>query len=123
MELQVDLDHFKSINDPLGHSAGDLTLSDFAAQPRSVVRERDLVGRYGGEEFVVVFRATTVADAGGVLSRLRDSCLTSSLAPLTFSAGIARVEESYGEHEQAGELPVKAADDLMCEAKQPDGTG
>ena len=113
----IDLDHFKSINDTLGHSAGDLTLSDFAAQLRSAVRERDIVGRYGGEEFVVVFPATAVTDAGRVLTRLRDSCLTSSLAPLTFSAGIARVEESDGEHEQAGELAVRAADALMYEAK------
>ena len=67
----IDLDHFKNVNDTLGHDAGDTVLASFAAHLRAGVRDRDMVGRLGGEEFVVVFPATTIESAYDVLSRLR----------------------------------------------------
>ncbi len=113
----IDIDHFKSINDTLGHDAGDSTLADFAAHLRVTVRDRDIVGRFGGDEFVVLFQATSVRDACAVLDRLRESWAASSLLPLTFSAGITSVARSGGEPEQAGHQALTAADALMYTAK------
>lgn len=113
----IDLDHFKAVNDSLGHEAGDVVLSTFAAHLRAGVRDRDIVGRYGGEEFVVVFPATTPESASAVLGRLRVSWLASSLAPVTFSAGIAIVADSDGQEGPIGPIAVRAADALMYEAK------
>ena len=52
--ILADLDHFKAINDEYGHSAGDTALQAFADACMSTVRSTDLVGRYGGEEFIIL---------------------------------------------------------------------
>jgi diguanylate cyclase (GGDEF)-like protein len=113
----IDLDEFKTINDTLGHDTGDKTLSDFAAHLRGAVRDRDIVGRYGGDEFVVLFPAQALDDVCAVLHRLRESWSASSFPPITFSVGVARVAESDSEPERAGQLAMRAADALMYEAK------
>jgi diguanylate cyclase (GGDEF)-like protein len=56
--LMIDIDHFKSVNDELGHPAGDKVLRGVAASMASVIRDRDLAARYGGEEFSVIFAST-----------------------------------------------------------------
>lgn len=61
--LIVDLDHFKDINDTFGHPAGDQVLKQFADYARSILRETDLIGRVGGEEFCLVLQNTD--DIGG----------------------------------------------------------
>ena len=65
----VDLDHFKQVNDRHGHDAGDRVLRGFAELAQSVTRAEDIVCRYGGEEFVLLFPG---ADAAQAASRLRD---------------------------------------------------
>lgn len=67
----IDLDHFKPINDTYGHAAGDVVLEEVAAVLRRSVRRSDIIGRYGGEEFVVVFPETTVDEATVVAEKLR----------------------------------------------------
>jgi diguanylate cyclase (GGDEF)-like protein len=69
--VMVDLDHFKELNDRLGHQAGDLFLSATAAALRGVLRPSDVLGRYGGEEFIVLLHSASVADAFRVGERLR----------------------------------------------------
>ena len=67
----IDLDLFKPINDTYGHEAGDVVLEGVAAVLRQSIRRSDIVGRYGGEEFVIVFPETTVDEATAVAEKLR----------------------------------------------------
>lgn len=67
----LDLDHFKPINDTYGHDAGDSVLEKVASVLRESIRRSDIVGRYGGEEFVIVFPETTVDEATAVAEKLR----------------------------------------------------
>ena len=69
--LLLDIDHFKKINDSYGHPAGDIVLSAFADRLRSEVRANDIVGRWGGEEFLVIMPRTDLAGALEVAERLR----------------------------------------------------
>ena len=84
----VDLDHFKRVNDEFGHHTGDEVLLAFGSAMRSVVRGSDLVGRFGGEEFVVILSSQVGADS--FLERLRGKWIETRPLPITFSAGIAR---------------------------------
>jgi diguanylate cyclase (GGDEF)-like protein len=61
--LMVDLDHFKRINDVYGHQAGDVVLRVVAATIQRLMRPEDVVARYGGDEFVVIARGTTLRNA------------------------------------------------------------
>lgn len=67
----LDLDHFKSVNDRFGHDTGDRVLQQFAARLQGVVRETDLLVRWGGEEFVVLLSHTDPADAPRLAERIR----------------------------------------------------
>lgn len=67
----IDLDLFKPINDTYGHEAGDVVLEGVAAVLRQSIRRSDIIGRYGGEEFVIVFPETTVDEATAVAEKLR----------------------------------------------------
>jgi len=67
----IDLDRFKAINDRYGHAAGDRVLQEFATMARNSIRATDILGRWGGEEFVLVLPNTTLAVAVGMLDHLR----------------------------------------------------
>src|SRR5690606_22034017 len=69
--LMIDMDHFKSINDSLGHSVGDLVLMHVSAQCREELRETDIIGRFGGEEFVIALPDADASDARAIAERLR----------------------------------------------------
>ena len=71
--LLIDLDHFKSINDRFGHAAGDKVLQIFAKTALANLRQNDLVGRLGGEEFTVVLADASIDNAYLVADRLRNS--------------------------------------------------
>ncbi|MFM2070896.1 MAG: hypothetical protein RLZZ623_1159 [Actinomycetota bacterium] len=91
--LMLDIDHFKHVNDVEGHPAGDRVLREFANRLRSVVRLDDIIGRWGGEEFIVIAPQTEVDGALALGERLRavvaaqpfdlgDHCI-----PITVSVG------------------------------------
>ena len=67
----LDADHFKNINDTYGHPTGDEVLREISERCRQTLRANDILGRYGGEEFVVVFPETKLDEAGAVAERLR----------------------------------------------------
>jgi diguanylate cyclase (GGDEF)-like protein len=69
--LLADVDHFKKVNDTHGHLTGDAVLRTLAAEMRQQVRESDLVGRFGGEEFVILLAGTTAEEACQVAERVR----------------------------------------------------
>jgi len=79
----LDLDGFKTINDRHGHAAGDRALTDLARQWRAALRTSDILGRHGGDEFVLLLPATTATGTEVVLERLRSG------SPLPWSAGVA----------------------------------
>jgi diguanylate cyclase (GGDEF)-like protein len=107
--ILLDLDHFKGINDNFGHAAGDEVLRAFGRVLRGAVRARDTVGRFGGEEFLIVLAPAEGADA--ILRRLRAQWLTIRPFPVTFSAGIAA---SAGDPDET----LSLADQALYRAKE-----
>jgi diguanylate cyclase (GGDEF)-like protein len=96
----IDLDHFKSINDRFGHAVGDQLLQRFAAALRTTMHAKEIFGRYGGEEFLVLFPDSTMDEARASAERLRnavrdqrmrveeqDVSVTISLGLSTYEAG------------------------------------
>lgn len=73
--LMMDLDHFKAINDTHGHQVGDRVLVEFAAKVQSRLRNKDLLGRFGGEEFVLLLPNTPREAALQVAERIRAACV------------------------------------------------
>jgi diguanylate cyclase (GGDEF)-like protein len=112
-----DLDHFKRLNDTHGHEAGDRALRLFARTLRSSVRSEDLVCRFGGEEFVVVFPSRTAAEAGAVLRRTQEELLVA-----TAKGNVPGFTVSYGvaDSHQAGTLEelLRVADLHLFQAKR-----
>jgi diguanylate cyclase (GGDEF)-like protein len=92
----LDLDHFKQVNDQHGHRVGDEVLVRFAMVAREVLRQTDLIGRWGGEEFMVLLPDTDPAQLGLIgLDRLRERLARTQVSGaaadlrVRFSAGIA----------------------------------
>ena len=97
----ADLDHFKRYNDSWGHLAGDAALAAVAGALRSQLRSRDLVGRFGGEEFCVLLPNTPHQEAEGIAQRLREAvhrlAAPETQAAVTISIGVAIVDPTQGE--------------------------
>jgi len=119
--LLLDLDHFKSINDTYGHTAGDRVLQEVSKILNNSLRTSDVLARYGGEEFVIIMPEADIAHAREKAESIRKSIETScfdtivhgQMLKLTVSIGIA----SFPEH-GAGETLVNVADDALYKAKK-----
>ena len=115
----LDIDHFKRVNDAYGHSVGDTVIKTLARLMKQRVRRADVVGRYGGEEFVVVMFDSTPAGALERIDRIRQDfaeiyhAYDDGIFAATFSAGIAH----YPAYPSMMELMV-AADDALYAAKR-----
>ena len=114
----VDIDFFKRVNDQYGHATGDRVLQAFATHLESFMRATDVVGRWGGEEFLILLRQTDEVSATSFLQRMQAQPLVftppapGSARTITFSAGLASV--------RSGEIITDAidrADKAMFQAK------
>ena len=112
-----DLDHFKKLNDTHGHDAGDRALRSFSQTLRASLRGEDLVCRYGGEEFVILFPRRSANEAAAALSRVQQELLLSvargGMAPFTVSFGVA-----HSDQEPALDELCRAADAALFRAKR-----
>ena len=115
----LDIDHFKSINDTYGHPVGDEVIRGLAWLLKGRLRTSDMIGRYGGEEFLVALPDVSPAKAWEVINRIREdfSSLPHAHASgalfASFSAGLASVPD----FDSAAAL-TEAADNALLEAKR-----
>jgi diguanylate cyclase len=115
----IDIDHFKKINDTMGHSTGDVALAHLAKVVKSVLRSTDVLARYGGEEFVILLPGSKQADAVNVITGVQRDLTknffmhNSERVLITFSAGVS--ERLAGERIDA---VLPRADAALYLAKQ-----
>lgn len=116
----MDIDHFKKVNDTMGHLAGDMVLSEFGKMLKDWIRQSDLPCRYGGEEFAVILSDTDVEKASGVCERFRN---TLNQRTFVYNQISFRITASIGISSLAllttktGESLVNAADEALYQAK------
>jgi len=119
--LVLDIDHFKAVNDSLGHDAGDEVLREFSVRLATNVRAVDLPCRFGGEEFVVVMPGTTLEDAHRIAERIRRDVGASPFRilggePLSITVSVG-VAATRGADDTPASL-LKRADEGVYEAKK-----
>jgi diguanylate cyclase (GGDEF)-like protein len=116
----IDLDHFKSINDRYGHAVGDHVLREFAQLARKLLRSTDTLGRWGGEEFLLILPDTTIDAAVATVHRMRAATAEMPQVDaacglvVSFSAGIA----SRSGTAQSLDEVIACADAALYEAKR-----
>ena len=119
----IDLDHFKTVNDALGHAAGDQLLADFGELLDAQCRKSDVACRYGGEEFCLLMprtqaqaaRRKSLVPAEAMVGTAQWRAAPSCRAQARFSAGIA---DSQGVRRRRVPVLLKAADDALLQAKR-----
>ena len=121
--LLIDLDHFKEVNDTLGHHAGDLLLQQVAQRLSERLRKADTLARLGGDEFALVLRKADAARAG----RVAEIILGLLATPFERSGGTTHVSASIGvaispEHANTEDALMRCADVAMYRAKQRHGS-
>jgi diguanylate cyclase (GGDEF)-like protein len=119
----ADLDHFKEVNDRFGHLAGDNLLKQVAEELRQGLRSTDGLGRYGGEEFLLVFPETTMAGAAEVAEKLRRRIeglripVGDTTVEVRISIGLALLDDLPDDAQNTQEL-IHAADKALYQAKE-----
>ncbi|MCL4558824.1 MAG: GGDEF domain-containing protein [Deltaproteobacteria bacterium] len=117
----VDIDHFKSVNDTYGHMAGDAVLKNIAVLFDTSLRSTDRFGRFGGEEFLIIFDRTSMGDAKVISERIRRAVMerpavySGRRIEVTISVGLACNE---GGHIVDAESFIRAADEKLYAAKR-----
>ena len=111
----LDVDHFKAVNDTYGHPVGDKVLRQVSDILRANLRQSDALGRWGGEEFLILLPQINLAAAASVAEKLRQAVFTADFGlkqPLGISLGVADLQSN----ESAGEW-IKRADQALYRAK------
>ncbi|MEM6648956.1 MAG: PleD family two-component system response regulator [Pseudomonadota bacterium] len=121
--MVLDVDHFKKVNDTLGHDAGDMVLREISQRLNLSVRGVDLPCRYGGEEFVFVMPDTDNQSAQIIAERVRTKIAETPMSigsgqtvPITVSIGVASVD--IENKEDTPQMLLKRADNALYEAKE-----
>ncbi|OGH57194.1 MAG: hypothetical protein A3G34_09135 [Candidatus Lindowbacteria bacterium RIFCSPLOWO2_12_FULL_62_27] len=123
--LMMDLDHFKQVNDTYGHLAGDTVLRDVAGRIKSVLRDGDLVARYGGEEISAILPETAASDAARVAERIRGAVgktpvkLETTALAVTISIGVNDLSQTVQSDDPSltADRLIKSADEALYCAK------
>jgi len=117
--IMLDLDFFKQVNDSKGHMAGDQVLHEVARRLKNSIRPYDVVGRYGGEEFVVLLPDTSFEQSLLVADRIRNKIRTEPFIvegePLAITASLG--VSGSGEGDRALTEIIKRADEALYKAK------
>ncbi len=125
--LYIDIDHFKAVNDSVGHQGGDEVLREVAARIKAELRLSDALGRFGGEEFVVLLIDADLDSATMVAQRIRSSIADAPFAlssgevlPLSVSIGVATLDDFERDHaiEGVAQQLVAHADSALYQAKE-----
>jgi diguanylate cyclase (GGDEF)-like protein len=120
--LMFDIDHFKQVNDTFGHTAGDHILQQVTQAASAELRSADVIGRYGGEEFVIVLPMTNAQQAYPLAERIRLAAEAIRVptekgdASITLSIGIVEIRQ--GAQTGSVESLIRRADEVMYAAKQ-----
>lgn len=119
--MMLDLDHFKNINDQFGHQAGDALLEEVARGCKSSIRSNNMIGRFGGEEFLVLLPMTTIVEAAVIGEYIRKIIEKLTLVfehnnlNITVSIGITGIDEP---HQKSLDLLIKYTDEVLYQAKK-----
>jgi len=117
--MMLDVDHFKNVNDTHGHLAGDAVLTNTAQTIKNTLREIDRLGRYGGEEFLVILPETDVHQATKSAERIRKAVKESitdyenNTLKVTVSIGVAVIQSTDNNENDL----INRADDALYSAK------
>ncbi len=123
--LLLDIDHFKAVNDTYGHQVGDQTLKGLGDLLFKMVRDTDIIARYGGEEIAILAPQTPVSEAAALAERLRQAVEKSVMVPaneeenipavsITVSIGVTAFDEQVTDHR----VLVERADKALYKAKR-----
>ncbi len=119
--VMADIDHFKQVNDQFGHLAGDAVLREVARKFQSSLRPYDSIGRYGGEEFLVVIPGCDCEEAWGLADRVRGEFSTNSTSTsegvfaITLSFGVAAADSTQ---DSSTDEVIRLADEALYRAKE-----
>lgn len=119
--LMGDLDHFKKVNDSYGHTAGDAVLVEIALRMRDELRTYDSIGRYGGEEFLILLPGCTKKEGSDIANRIRERIQAPPVmfhdTPISVTISMGLVEYTSAKPTGLSDL-VQRADQAMYAAKQ-----
>ena len=117
----IDIDFFKRVNDQYGHAAGDSVLKQFVNQSQLHIRKTDVIGRYGGEEFLLLMPNCSIPDASKVIERLREAIASTAFTTadgqnIQFSVSIGLTQAHI--NDQVFDTLVQRADTALYAAKE-----
>ncbi|MGM0417860.1 MAG: diguanylate cyclase [Thermodesulfobacteriota bacterium] len=113
--IMLDLDHFKDVNDNYGHDVGDKVLVEFAKRSKTILREPDILVRWGGEEFIIILPETDINAAGEAAERLRNYIMSEQffhVGRVTISLGVTGILLN-----DTKDSLLKRLDDALYESK------
>jgi diguanylate cyclase (GGDEF)-like protein len=120
--IMVDVDHFKSVNDTHGHTVGDNVLKDIVARIQPSLRSTDILGRYGGDEFVIILGDTPASQGLGVAEQI---CADIAKSPITLPKGLLLITATCGvatltddgDSDESADSVMARADEALYQAK------